>query len=70
MNVRERIQSMPESRKTKMAPQAKANWFGRLALAIALAAQPAFAYNNGDMTLKPPLGWQTWCSSGPCGTGE
>lgn len=25
------------------------------------------AYNNG-MARKPPLGWQTWCSAGPCGT--
>ena len=26
-----------------------------------------FAYNNG-MARKPPLGWQTWCSAGVCGT--
>lgn len=25
------------------------------------------AYDNG-MALAPPLGWQTWCSAGPCGT--
>lgn len=24
------------------------------------------AYNNG-MSMKPPMGWQTWCSVGPCG---
>jgi len=25
------------------------------------------AYDNG-LALRPPLGWQTWCSVGPCGT--
>lgn len=29
--------------------------------------QVASAYNNG-MGKKPPMGWQTWCSVGPCGT--
>lgn len=30
-------------------------------------AVAASAYNNGVM-MKPPMGWQTWCSVGPCGT--
>jgi hypothetical protein len=37
------------------------------AFATALSSSPAAAYNNG-MAKKPPLGWQTWCSAGPCGT--
>ena len=37
----------------------------RLAFALALVGKAA-AYNNG-MAKKPPMGWQTWCSVGPCG---
>eukprot|EP00750_Incisomonas_marina_P004771 INCI13497.5.p1 GENE.INCI13497.5~~INCI13497.5.p1 ORF type:complete len:181 (-),score=21.74 INCI13497.5:69-611(-) len=39
-------------------------------LSLLLVLQPlqrASAYDNG-MAQKPPLGWQTWCSAGPCGT--
>lgn len=38
----------------------------RSIILIALACA-AHAYNNG-VARKPPLGWQTWCSAGPCGT--
>eukprot|EP00036_Acanthoecidae_sp_10tr_P004928 CAMPEP_0182928406 /NCGR_PEP_ID=MMETSP0105_2-20130417/15570_1 /TAXON_ID=81532 ORGANISM="Acanthoeca-like sp., Strain 10tr" /NCGR_SAMPLE_ID=MMETSP0105_2 /ASSEMBLY_ACC=CAM_ASM_000205 /LENGTH=411 /DNA_ID=CAMNT_0025066409 /DNA_START=30 /DNA_END=1265 /DNA_ORIENTATION=- len=38
------------------------------AAVAAAVLHTAEAYNNGPMTLKPPLGWQTWCSAGPCGT--
>ena len=34
---------------------------------LTFVATPLLAYNNG-MARKPPLGWQTWCSAGPCGT--
>jgi alpha-galactosidase len=34
---------------------------------VTLLAAPAMGYNNGVM-MKPPMGWQTWCSVGPCGT--
>eukprot|EP01048_Picozoa_sp_COSAG05_P028621 COSAG05_NODE_8980_length_657_cov_0.835125_1_plen_93_part_10 len=37
----------------------------RLLLNLALLTQAA-AYDNG-MARKPPMGWQTWCSVGPCG---
>ena len=32
-----------------------------------VVALSTLAYNNG-VARKPPLGWQTWCSAGPCGT--
>merc|ERR1719316_2575558 len=34
---------------------------------VAALAYSSSAYNNG-MGKKPPMGWQTWCSVGPCGT--
>ena len=37
----------------------------RTVAALALVGKAA-AYNNG-MAKKPPMGWQTWCSVGPCG---
>ena len=33
---------------------------------LLFVAATAHAYNNG-MARKPPLGWQSWCSAGPCG---
>lgn len=36
------------------------------AVCLATALSTASAYNNGVMK-KPPMGWQTWCSVGPCG---
>jgi len=36
------------------------------ALCIFAALGGANAYNNG-MGKKPPMGWQSWCSVGPCG---
>ena len=41
---------------------------GCLVAAALTTPTPILAYNNGDMTLAPPLGWQTWCSAGTCGT--
>jgi alpha-galactosidase len=37
------------------------------AILLSSLAASATAYNNG-MGRKPPMGWQTWCSVGPCGT--
>lgn len=34
---------------------------------LLLLVQSALGYDNG-MGKKPPMGWQTWCSVGPCGT--
>jgi len=39
----------------------------RLYFNFFLFVTSAIAYNNG-YAKKPPLGWQTWCSAGPCGT--
>jgi alpha-galactosidase len=39
-----------------------------LGLVAALLGAQVPAYNNGPMTRAPPLGWQSWCSVGPCGT--
>ena len=36
-------------------------------LLAAVTLGVAAAYNNG-MARAPPLGWQTWCSAGKCGT--
>lgn len=38
-----------------------------LLLAALLLPAAVVAYNNG-MARKPPLGWQTWCAAGTCGT--
>ena len=39
-----------------------------LPLSVALLLHATVkAYDNG-VAKKPPLGWQTWCSAGPCGT--
>ena len=35
-------------------------------LAALVVLPSAAAYDNG-MARKPPMGWQTWCSVGPCG---
>jgi len=35
-------------------------------LLLVSATQLSSAYNNG-YGQKPPMGWQTWCSVGPCG---
>jgi alpha-galactosidase len=37
-----------------------------LFVALAVLLPSAAAYDNG-MGRKPPMGWQTWCSVGPCG---
>ena len=31
-----------------------------------ISIHACLAYNNG-MGRTPPMGWQTWCSVGPCG---
>eukprot|EP00729_Bicosta_minor_P015301 gene15301-16152_t len=36
------------------------------AIALLFLVRSTAAYNNGVMQ-KPPMGWQTWCSVGPCG---
>ena len=38
-----------------------------LVAALASTTSVVEAYDNG-LAKKPPLGWQTWCSAGPCGT--
>ncbi|KAH8052733.1 alpha-galactosidase [Aureococcus anophagefferens] len=38
----------------------------RTALAVMLRA--AAAYDNGGYAARPPLGWQSWCAVGSCGT--
>ena len=37
-----------------------------LLVLLLFAPAVACAYDNG-MARKPPMGWQTWCSVGPCG---
>ena len=37
-------------------------------VAAAAACRTATAYDNGSPTLRPPLGWESWCSVGPCRT--
>ena len=34
--------------------------------AASMLIASVLAYDNG-MAKKPPMGWQTWCSVGPCG---
>ena len=37
-------------------------------VAAAAASRTATAYDNGSPTLRPLLGWESWCSVGPCRT--
>ena len=37
-------------------------------VAAAAASRIATAYDNGSPTLRPLLGWESWCSVGPCRT--
>ena len=35
---------------------------------LALMLRAAAAYDNGGYAARPPLGWQSWCAVGSCGT--
>ena len=35
---------------------------------VLLLVGPALCYDNGNYAKKPPLGWQSWCAVGECGT--
>eukprot|EP00041_Stephanoeca_diplocostata_P018620 m.390962 g.390962 ORF g.390962 m.390962 type:complete len:408 (-) comp21066_c0_seq2:315-1538(-) len=48
-----------------LSRQSSTIWWASVAVVFNVCATSA--YDNG-MALKPPLGWQTWCSAGPCGT--
>ena len=40
----------------------------RARAAVALLLRAAAAYDNGGYAARPPLGWQSWCAVGSCGT--
>jgi alpha-galactosidase len=40
----------------------------RARTAVALLLRAAAAYDNGGYAARPPLGWQSWCAVGSCGT--